>query len=87
MFQFPGLAHLSVCHVFNMTGCPIRISAVRRLYAPTRSFSQLTTSFIASQCLGIRHTPLFALNNFYFFSGGYSLLSLYTALACGVHRV
>jgi hypothetical protein len=36
-------------------GCPIRISTVLRLCAPTRGFSQLTTSFIASSCLGIHH--------------------------------
>ena len=32
------------------------------MYAATRSLSQLTTSFFASQCQGIRHAPLFALN-------------------------
>jgi hypothetical protein len=31
------------------------------LFAPTRSLSQLATSFIASMCLGILHTLLVAL--------------------------
>ena len=32
---------------FNRTGCPIRTSADRSLFAAPRSFSQLTTSFLA----------------------------------------
>ena len=36
-------------------GCPIRIPADQRLFAAPHSFSQLTTSFIASECPGI-HT-------------------------------
>ena len=39
-------------------GCPIRRSADQRPFAPTRGFSQLTTSFIASVSLGIHHAPL-----------------------------
>ena len=39
-------------------GCPIRKSADQRPFAPTRGFSQLTTSFIASVSLGIHHAPL-----------------------------
>ena len=42
-------------------GFPIRKSPDLRLFAPTRSLSQLTTSFIASMCLGILHTLLVAL--------------------------
>ena len=61
MFQFPALASCYArCHSFRMTGCPIRKSSDQRLFAPTRSLSQLITSFIASVSLGIRHTPLFA---------------------------
>ena len=41
-------------------GCPIRISADERPFAPTRSFSQLTTSFFASESLGIPRVPLTA---------------------------
>ena len=40
------------------TGCPIRISADLRIFAPNRSFSQLVTSFFASESLGIPHAPL-----------------------------
>ena len=36
-----------------LSGCPIRISWDHGLFAPTPCFSQLTTSFIASRCLGI----------------------------------
>ena len=47
-------------------GCPIRISAVLRVFAPRRSFSQLITSFFASESLGIPHAP-FLLR--FFFNG------------------
>ena len=40
-----------------MAGCPIRISADQWSFAPTRSFSQLITSFIASKSLGIPRAP------------------------------
>jgi hypothetical protein len=46
------------CHTFNVTGCPIRISSDRRLFAPPQSFSQLITSFFASESLGIHRMPL-----------------------------
>ena len=39
-------------------GCPIRISTDLRSCAPPRGFSQLTTSFFASSCLGIHRMPL-----------------------------
>ena len=59
MFQFPALASCHArCHSFRMTGCPIRKSSDQRLFAPTRSLSQLITSFIASESQGIRHAPL-----------------------------
>ena len=45
MFQFPALAS-------------IRRSAGQRSFAPHRGFSQLITSFIASESLGIHHVPL-----------------------------
>ena len=38
-------------------GCPIRISAGQWVFAPRRSFSQLVTSFFASESLGIPHAP------------------------------
>ena len=59
MFQFPALA--SRCAgwcPFRTPGCPIRISADQRLLAPPRGLSQLATSFIASESLGIHRTPL-----------------------------
>ena len=40
-----------------MAGCPIRISADLRSFAPTRGFSQLITSFFASKSLGIPRAP------------------------------
>lgn len=43
---------------FNGMGCPIRKSPDQRLFAPSRSLSQLITSFFASESLGIHHTPL-----------------------------
>ena len=59
MYQFPALASCYArCHSFRMTGCPIRKSSDQRLFAPSRSLSQLITSFIASESQGIRHAPL-----------------------------
>ncbi len=43
---------------FTAVGCPIRTSAPRRIFAPPRGFSQLVTSFFASESLGILHVPL-----------------------------
>lgn len=59
MFQFPGLTltHKREWLSFRQTGCPIRKSPDQRLFAPTRSLSQLITSFIVSVSLGIHHTP------------------------------
>ena len=57
MFQFPALAHLSMCHAFSMTGFPIRISPDLILFADPRSFSQLSASFLADRSLGILHSP------------------------------
>ncbi len=42
---------------YGSWGCPIRTSPDLRLLASTRSFSQLATSFIAFECLGILRTP------------------------------
>ena len=59
MFQFPALASIQDgWHSFRMPGCPIRKSSDQRLFAPSRSLSQLITSFIASESQGIRHAPL-----------------------------
>ena len=43
---------------FTHVGCPIRKSPDQWPFAPTRSLSQLITSFFASESQGIRHAPL-----------------------------
>ena len=58
MFQFSGFAHLAMQYIFNVLGCPIRIFADQLVCANPRNFSQLITSFFASESLGIPHTPL-----------------------------
>ena len=45
-------------------GCPIRISTDQIVLANPRSFSQLITSFFASESLGIPRAPLIT----YFYS-------------------
>ena len=46
-------------YTFSILGCPIRKSADRIAFANPRSLSQLITSFIASESLGIPRVPLF----------------------------
>ena len=58
MFQFPPFAYLAVYMSFTHVGCPIRKSPDQWPFAPTRSLSQLITSFFASESQGIRHAPL-----------------------------
>jgi hypothetical protein len=65
MFQFPQLAAMHLCIQYkadwlSQPGCPIRIPPDQRLLAASRSFSQLSTSFIASRCLGIHRALLVA---------------------------
>ena len=60
MFQFPGLAAARLCIHRRLAGspcagCPIRRSPDQSLLAAPRSFSQLSTSFIASR--SPRHPP------------------------------
>lgn len=45
-----------------MPGCPIQISTDHIVCADPRSFSQLITSFFASESLGIPHTPFSSLS-------------------------
>ena len=61
MFQFPTFAfHNNVeWYALRVPGCPIRIPADRFVFANPRGFSQLITSFVAFQSLGIPHVPLF----------------------------
>ena len=58
MFQFTAFPSIRYGFTygylrFAQVGFPIQISPDRWLFAPPRSFSQLTTSFIGSQCQGI----------------------------------
>ena len=66
MFQFrrfPSYTYVfSIRYMsFSHVDCSIRISAGLSLLTTHRSFSQLTTSFIGSQCQGIRPALLLAL--------------------------
>ena len=47
----------TLCQTFSLTGCPIRISLDQGSFAPPQSFSQLITSFFASESQGIRLLP------------------------------
>ena len=59
MFQFPGLASLhKEGYPLSGMGCPIRKSAAHQSFASPRGLSQLSTSFIASESLGIHRMPL-----------------------------
>ena len=62
-FQIPGfpLIHYVFMYEYARSSCvgfPIQKSAGQWIFAPYRSLSQLITSFIGSQCLGI-HPMLF----------------------------
>lgn len=59
MFQFPAFASLSRCQVFAWRVAPFGDPGVMRLFAPNPGFSQLVTSFFASQSLGIHRLPFF----------------------------
>ena len=64
-FSSPGSPRIPMCSVYDNTtllvlSSLIRISAVRRMFAPPRSFSQLTTSFFGAICLGILREPFVA---------------------------
>jgi hypothetical protein len=53
--RLPVNRNIQVC---TWMGCPIRTSPDQRLFAPPRSFSQLVTSFFASESQGIHHSLL-----------------------------
>ena len=61
MIAWGATAFATTQHIFAnyQPGFPIRISRDQRLFAPPPSFSQLITSFIASESLGIHHLPFF----------------------------
>ena len=69
MFQFPTFAYLKDIPAMRV-GCPIRISTDQIVLANPRSFSQLITSFFASESLGIPRAPLIT----YFYSFTLSLV-------------
>ena len=60
----PQISGYQAC---SLMGCPIRKSPGQWIFAPYRGLSQLITSFIACESLGIRHTPFptFAHNRIY----------------------
>ena len=64
MFQFPGLAPYSGSRSSIGRVAPFGNLRLYWLFAPYRSLSQLTTSFIASESLGIRHLLLFTFKTF-----------------------
>ena len=81
MFQFPRCSFVKLCIHFTMhevthAGFPIRKSPDLWLCAPTRSLSQLITSFIASVSLGIRHTPFLTF---------FACINVYLSLRKGIH--
>ena len=64
-----------------MVSCLIRTPADHALFAGPRSFSQLTTSFFASESLGIPHTPFITSSRFtYVLVARYTLVYLITLL-------
>ena len=69
MFQFGGFPSATYLFsygfmILHHVCSHIRISAAHSLFAAPRSFSQLVTSFIGSQCQGILHMLLFAWTTF-----------------------
>ena len=81
MFQFTGFASCTSAeyYTFSIVGCPIRTSADHFVCADPRGFSQLITSFVASESLGIPHTPFSSLS-----PSSYSILirTLYLKNSC-----
>ena len=65
MFQFPRFTSVWLCIHYTVHGVSHVSSLIRKspdhwLCAPTRSLSQLITSFIGSWCQGIHHAPFVA---------------------------
>ena len=58
MFQFPAFAPFAWWQASCLPGCPIRKSRDLGLFASPPGFSQLITSFIASESQGIHRLPL-----------------------------
>ena len=60
MFQFPAFASLYRDNTLRYWVAPFGYPGVNRLFAPNPGFSQLVTSFFASESPGIHRLPLFA---------------------------
>ncbi len=73
-FSSAGLPTIAGVTVLLQPGCPIRICADQFLFANPRTFSQLTTSFVASKSLGIPHAPLFTFFN-WVLNGAFCLIA------------
>ena len=74
----PRVGSTSWCRAFRAAGSPIRTPADLRPFAPPRGFSQLVTSFVASESQGIPRTPLI---DFLVSSSNCNLISLSSATA------
>ncbi len=85
MFQFSGFAFLAEYHGFTMVGCPIRKPADQSSFAAPRSLSQLITSFIASESLGIPHAPLLTFVVTRTYIAAHARLHGPSSLTCHVH--
>ena len=64
-FSSPGSPPYTISFMYgyirsSYVGFPIQISADQSVFATPRSFSQLITSFVGSQCQGIRPALFFA---------------------------
>ena len=68
-FAYLDVSVQQVCvfrrHNFIMTGFPIRICLDHKIFAPPQTFSQLITSFIAFESLGIPRVPLVTYQFYY----------------------
>ncbi len=65
---FSSPRSLSLRNSLNRLGCPIRTSTDQFVLADPRGFSQLITSFFASESLGIPRAPLFTYSTFVVFA-------------------
>src|SRR5690606_40574812 len=74
-----------------MPGCPIRKSTDQFAFADPRGLSQLITSFIASESLGIPRVPLFTFFTGIAFCYYAAAFDIYTGMlrndSSGIHRI
>ena len=87
MFQFGGFPSATYLFsygfmILHHVCSHIRISAAHSLFAAPRSFSQLVTSFIGSQCQGILHMLFFAWT-----TKSIQVLFVYPSIYIGSHRL